>query len=214
MAGANNWWNLDKSNILMFNKSKFISEPVLKVSVFLDRFRVWGGDFAYTQEDFHLRTTSGMAAPKAVDWKIGEITNVIRDNYFYDRRLNVLVISHNPFSSALVYDLQSDRNINLLFPLNAEFAKGEYVIPKEEEYKSLLEMADIILFQEGGKLSYDESPWVLNNISAITERFQIRRKSDKQLQVLKEFEIAMDGGIRLQVYRKAPKAAYGYRGGG
>ncbi|HAH20412.1 MAG TPA: hypothetical protein DCL49_05850 [Candidatus Omnitrophica bacterium] len=40
MTGANNWWNLDKSNILLFNKSRFISESVLKISVFLGQFRV------------------------------------------------------------------------------------------------------------------------------------------------------------------------------
>lgn len=173
-----------------------------------------GRDFVYAREDFQLRTTSGMLSPKAVDWKIEEIANVIRDHRAYGKRLNVLVIPHNPLSSALVYNLQSDRNINLLFPLNAEFVNGEYVIKKEEEYDSLFEEADIILFQEGGKLSYDESPWVLNKMSAITERFEMRRKSDKQLQILKESEIAMDGGIRSQVYRKAPKATHGYGGGG
>jgi lysophospholipase L1-like esterase len=41
MVGINNWWNLDHSNILLFNKNKLISESVLRISVFLDRFRVW-----------------------------------------------------------------------------------------------------------------------------------------------------------------------------
>lgn len=41
MVGKNNWWNLDRSNILLFNKNKFISEFTLKVQISLDRFRIW-----------------------------------------------------------------------------------------------------------------------------------------------------------------------------
>lgn len=41
MVGVNNWWNLDKSNILLFNKNNFISEFTLKTSVILDQFRAW-----------------------------------------------------------------------------------------------------------------------------------------------------------------------------
>ena len=184
----------------------FVLIIIIGLAQFLYLGSIRGRDFVYAQEDFQLRTTSGMLSPKAVDWKIEEIANVIRDHRAYDKRLNVLVIPHNPLSSALVYNLQSDRNINLLFPLNAEFVNGEYVIKKEDEYNSLFEEADIILFQEGGKLSYDESPWVLNNMSAIFERFQIYGKSDKRLRALKEFKIEIDGGIKLRAYKKLPKA--------
>lgn len=41
MVGANNWWNLNKSNILLFNRNKFISESTLKTLIFLDNFRTW-----------------------------------------------------------------------------------------------------------------------------------------------------------------------------
>lgn len=41
MVGVNNWWNLDRSNILLFNKNKKISSLTLQVLVFLDKFRVW-----------------------------------------------------------------------------------------------------------------------------------------------------------------------------
>lgn len=41
MAGANNWWNLNKSNILLFSKNKIISKMALKSLIFLDRFRVY-----------------------------------------------------------------------------------------------------------------------------------------------------------------------------
>lgn len=42
MVGANNWWNLDKSNILLFNnKNTSISNFTLNTLIFLDRFRVW-----------------------------------------------------------------------------------------------------------------------------------------------------------------------------
>lgn len=40
MAGINNWCNLNKSNILLFNKNRHISRYYLKFIVFLDRFRV------------------------------------------------------------------------------------------------------------------------------------------------------------------------------
>lgn len=41
MAGINNWWNMDKSNIFLFNKSEKISNFSLQVLSFLDKFRVW-----------------------------------------------------------------------------------------------------------------------------------------------------------------------------
>jgi len=41
MVGVNNWWNLNKSNILLFNKNDFISEASLKILVFLDQFRAY-----------------------------------------------------------------------------------------------------------------------------------------------------------------------------
>ncbi len=41
MAGANNWWNLDNSNIMLFNDNKVISDISLRTLVFLDHFRVW-----------------------------------------------------------------------------------------------------------------------------------------------------------------------------
>jgi len=40
MAGVNNWWNLDKSNILLFNKDKYLGECFLRISMFMDKFRV------------------------------------------------------------------------------------------------------------------------------------------------------------------------------
>ncbi len=41
MVGVNNWWNLDKSNILVFNKNSNISNFSLKALIFLDRLRLW-----------------------------------------------------------------------------------------------------------------------------------------------------------------------------
>lgn len=41
MVGVNNWWNMDKSNILLFSKSGALSRMTLKTLVFLDRFRLW-----------------------------------------------------------------------------------------------------------------------------------------------------------------------------
>lgn len=41
MVGVNNWWNLNKSNVLIFNKNKGFSEWVLKTAVFMDQFRVY-----------------------------------------------------------------------------------------------------------------------------------------------------------------------------
>lgn len=41
MVGVNNWWNLDRSNILLFNDNKLISRTTLKILIFLDRFRLW-----------------------------------------------------------------------------------------------------------------------------------------------------------------------------
>ncbi len=41
MTGINNWWNMDKSNILVFNNNRGISSFALNTDIFLDRFRVW-----------------------------------------------------------------------------------------------------------------------------------------------------------------------------
>jgi len=41
MAGINNWWNMDKSNILLFNKSEKISNYSLQALIFLDKLKVW-----------------------------------------------------------------------------------------------------------------------------------------------------------------------------
>jgi len=41
MVGVNNWWNLDRSNILLFNRNMIISESALKIYVFMARFRIW-----------------------------------------------------------------------------------------------------------------------------------------------------------------------------
>ncbi len=41
MCGANNFWNLDKSNILLFNKNKYIADTALNILMFLDKFRIW-----------------------------------------------------------------------------------------------------------------------------------------------------------------------------
>ncbi len=41
MVGVNNCSNLNRSNILIFNKRKGLSRFVLKVAVFMDQFRVW-----------------------------------------------------------------------------------------------------------------------------------------------------------------------------
>jgi len=41
MVGNNNWWNLDKSNIILFNKNTYISNATLKCLIFLDKFRLW-----------------------------------------------------------------------------------------------------------------------------------------------------------------------------
>lgn len=54
MAGINNWWNLDKSNILLFNKNKFISKFTLKALIFLDQFKVWKL-FKYTAYSLGLK---------------------------------------------------------------------------------------------------------------------------------------------------------------
>jgi hypothetical protein len=40
MVGANNWWNMDKSNVLLFSKTRS-SQAFLKILIFLDEFRVW-----------------------------------------------------------------------------------------------------------------------------------------------------------------------------
>ena len=41
MVGVNNWWNLDKSNALLFTKNRFIANATFRVKIFLDRLRVW-----------------------------------------------------------------------------------------------------------------------------------------------------------------------------
>ncbi|HAJ56499.1 MAG TPA: hypothetical protein DCL35_01880 [Candidatus Omnitrophica bacterium] len=41
MTGVNNWWNMDKCNIFLFNKDKRVSDLALRTRVFMDQFRVW-----------------------------------------------------------------------------------------------------------------------------------------------------------------------------
>lgn len=41
MVGANNLWNLDKSNVLLFTKNDFISNATFRALIFLDNFRAW-----------------------------------------------------------------------------------------------------------------------------------------------------------------------------
>ena len=41
MCGFNNWWNLDKSNILLFNNNKMTSILSSKALIFLNNFRTW-----------------------------------------------------------------------------------------------------------------------------------------------------------------------------
>ena len=41
MVGVNNWWNLDKSNILIFDKSSGFSRSALRAAIFMDQFRVY-----------------------------------------------------------------------------------------------------------------------------------------------------------------------------
>ena len=41
MTGINDWWNLNRSNILLFNKDRAISNITLSVLAFLDKFEVW-----------------------------------------------------------------------------------------------------------------------------------------------------------------------------
>lgn len=41
MAGLNNWYTLDKSNILIFTSNKFFSNLFIRFSVFLDQFKVY-----------------------------------------------------------------------------------------------------------------------------------------------------------------------------
>lgn len=40
MVGANNWWNMDNSNVLLFTNSR-ISRVSFRTFMFLDKFRVW-----------------------------------------------------------------------------------------------------------------------------------------------------------------------------
>jgi lysophospholipase L1-like esterase len=41
MLGLNNWWNLNNSNVLLFNNNRFLSQAVFKAAIFLDGFRVY-----------------------------------------------------------------------------------------------------------------------------------------------------------------------------
>jgi len=41
MVGANNWWNLDKSNIVLFNKNVLLQQTSIKLLVLLNHFRVY-----------------------------------------------------------------------------------------------------------------------------------------------------------------------------
>jgi lysophospholipase L1-like esterase len=41
LVGVNNWWNMDRSNILLFNNNRSVSRMTLKVLIFLDQFRLW-----------------------------------------------------------------------------------------------------------------------------------------------------------------------------
>ncbi|MBI4711231.1 MAG: SGNH/GDSL hydrolase family protein, partial [Candidatus Omnitrophica bacterium] len=41
LVGVNNWWNMDRSNILLFHKNTGVSQATLKILMFLDQFRVW-----------------------------------------------------------------------------------------------------------------------------------------------------------------------------
>lgn len=79
MVGANNWWNLDKSNILLFSKNKFISETYFKILVFLDRFRVWKlfKWIAYSLGLKKERWNYGWPS----EWKVDEMGKIIRNRY-------------------------------------------------------------------------------------------------------------------------------------
>ncbi len=41
MVGVNNWWNMERSNILLFSKNNRVSDISFRVMMFLDNFRVW-----------------------------------------------------------------------------------------------------------------------------------------------------------------------------
>ncbi|HQP91896.1 MAG TPA: SGNH/GDSL hydrolase family protein [Candidatus Omnitrophota bacterium] len=41
MVGVNNWWNMERSNIMLFGSSTFLSDMSLRFLIFLDHFRVW-----------------------------------------------------------------------------------------------------------------------------------------------------------------------------
>jgi lysophospholipase L1-like esterase len=41
MVGINNWWNLDKSNKLIFNNSNAVAKLGLKLTMVLERLRIW-----------------------------------------------------------------------------------------------------------------------------------------------------------------------------
>lgn len=41
LVGVNNWWNMERSNILLFHENASVSQWTLKVLIFLDQFRIW-----------------------------------------------------------------------------------------------------------------------------------------------------------------------------
>jgi lysophospholipase L1-like esterase len=41
LVGVNNWWNMDRSNILLFNEDRAVSQLTLRTLIFLDQFRIW-----------------------------------------------------------------------------------------------------------------------------------------------------------------------------
>jgi lysophospholipase L1-like esterase len=41
LVGVNNWWNMERSNILLFNEDRSVSQLALKTLIFLDQFRIW-----------------------------------------------------------------------------------------------------------------------------------------------------------------------------
>jgi hypothetical protein len=41
MVGANNWWNLKDSNLLLFSDHRILSRFLIKTAIFLDNFQLW-----------------------------------------------------------------------------------------------------------------------------------------------------------------------------
>ncbi|MFH1800244.1 MAG: SGNH/GDSL hydrolase family protein [Candidatus Omnitrophota bacterium] len=41
LVGVNNWWNMDRSNMLLFNEDPSVSQLALRTLIFLDQFRIW-----------------------------------------------------------------------------------------------------------------------------------------------------------------------------